>query len=138
MIMARDIDLYEALKPHIGEEGARLIAEAIPPARELVTKADIDELRKATKADINELSGEFTALSGEFTVLRGEFTALRSEFTALRGEFKTSINELRLEMKADIAELKAETRHWMMSYFVPLWLGVYGTLAALILTNIAR
>jgi hypothetical protein len=131
MIMARDIDLYEALKPHIGEEGARLIAEAIPPARELVTKADIDELRKATKADINELSGEFTALSGEFTVLRGEFTALR-------GEFKTSINELRLEMKADIAELKAETRHWMMSYFVPLWLGVYGTLAALILTNIAR
>ena len=36
-----NIELYEALKPHVGDDGARLIAEVVPTADELATKADL-------------------------------------------------------------------------------------------------
>lgn len=44
----------------------------------------------------------------------------------MRSEFK----DLRLEF----AEFKADTRSWMLQYFAPLWIGVYGTLGALIVS----
>ena len=39
--MTTNVQLYEALKPHVGEEAAGMIAEVVPPARELATKSDI-------------------------------------------------------------------------------------------------
>jgi hypothetical protein len=72
--------LYDALKAHVGEEGARLIAEVIP-AEELVTK----------------------------------------EF------FEMKLNAFK-------AELKSEMRGWMLGFFVPLWIGVYLTLAEIVIS----
>jgi hypothetical protein len=43
--MATNVQLYEALKPHVGQEAAGMIAEIVPPARDLATKQDILELR---------------------------------------------------------------------------------------------
>jgi hypothetical protein len=69
-IVATHVELYEALKPHVGREAAQMIADVVPPASNLATKDDIQ---------------------------------------ALRGDiFK-----------------------WGLVFFVPLWLGVWGTLAAL-------
>ena len=42
---ASHVELYEALKPHIGEQAAGMIAEVIPPAANLATKEDIESLR---------------------------------------------------------------------------------------------
>ncbi len=82
--MPTHIELYEALKPTIGEEPARLIAEAVPAAQELATKADLQVLR------------------------------------------------------TDLAEFKAEMRGSMLQFFVPLWIGVYATLGALIVSIVVK
>jgi hypothetical protein len=64
-----NVQLYEALKPYVGQEAAGMIAEVVPPARDLATKHDIAELRAATaelraatKQDIAELRGEIHAV----------------------------------------------------------------------------
>ncbi len=44
--MTTNVELYEALKPHVGQEAAGMIAEVVPPARDLATKQDIAEVRK--------------------------------------------------------------------------------------------
>ena len=43
--MATHVELYEALKPHVGIEAARMIADVVPPASNLATKEDIQALR---------------------------------------------------------------------------------------------
>ncbi len=39
------VQLYEALKPHVGTEAAQMIADVVPPASNLATKEDIQSLR---------------------------------------------------------------------------------------------
>ena len=43
--MNSHVELYEALKPTVGEEAARMIANVIPAAAELATKQDVERLR---------------------------------------------------------------------------------------------
>lgn len=76
--MTTNVQLYEALKPHVGQEAAGMIAEVVPPARDLATKQDIAEVRSATKQDI-------------------------------------------AEVRREIAELRADFSHKLLSYFIPLW-----------------
>jgi hypothetical protein len=45
-----NVELYEALKGPVGPEAARLIAEVVPPAEGLATKADL----LATKSDLQQ------------------------------------------------------------------------------------
>jgi len=40
-----NVELYEALKPTVGEEAARLMATVIPPAENLATKDHIAEVK---------------------------------------------------------------------------------------------
>jgi len=47
------LELYEALKPTVGEEAARMIAERLPMSEQIATKAHLDALRTATKSDID-------------------------------------------------------------------------------------
>ena len=42
------VELYEALKGTVSDEAARLIAEVVPPAENVATKADV----QAVKADV--------------------------------------------------------------------------------------
>ena len=41
-------------------------------------------------------------------------------------------------LKQEMSELKADMRGWMLSFFVPLWIGVYGTLAAVVVSIVVR
>lgn len=43
-----------------------------------------------------------------------------------------------LATKADLAELKADMRGWMLAFFVPLWIGVYGTLGAVVISILVK
>jgi hypothetical protein len=45
ILIVKSVELYEALKPHIGREAAQMIAEVVPPAANLATKEDIQKLR---------------------------------------------------------------------------------------------
>lgn len=78
--MESNIEFYEALRAHMPDEVARLIADHMPQTEELATKRDL------------------------------------------------------LELRVELAELKADIRGWMLSFFVPLWIGVYGTLAAVVIS----
>jgi hypothetical protein len=42
--MTTGLELYEALKPTVGEDAARMIAEALPLSDRVATKADLDAL----------------------------------------------------------------------------------------------
>lgn len=80
-----NVELYEALKGSIREAAARMIAEVVPPSRELATKTDI----------ANVLT--------ELAVLRGEVKSI------------------------------ARLQQWMLGFFVPLWVGTFGTVVAVVL-----
>lgn len=55
--MTTNVELYEALKPHVGQEAAGMIADVVPPARELATKTDIAELRAELHKEVSGLRG---------------------------------------------------------------------------------
>ena len=88
------VELYEALRPYIGDMAAEMMAEVIPPAAELATKGD---------------------LTIAVTDLRGE---MREGFAELRG---------------DIARSQASNLRWMVAMFVPVWVGTWTMVAAVIL-----
>lgn len=54
--MTTNVELYEALKPHVGQEAAGMIAEVVPPARDLATKLDIADVRQEISDVRREIS----------------------------------------------------------------------------------
>lgn len=70
--MATDIELYEVLKPKLGEEGARMVAERFGESAAVATKANIGVL----KSDIAVLRSEMA----EFRIeMRAEFAEFKAE-----------------------------------------------------------
>jgi hypothetical protein len=110
--MTTNVELYEALKPSIGQDAARMIAEVVPPTRDLATKADVETLRA-------EMRTEFASVRGE----------MRTEFAGVRGEMREGFALVRAEMHADRVSLLK----WMIGMFVPVWLGSWGTVVAVLL-----
>ncbi len=111
---ATNLELYEALKVHMGEEGARLIAELFPAARDLATKDDIAHLERVTKDDIARLE-----------------RATKDDIARLEMATKDEIGRLeRLIGGLDgrFAELEAKFLRWTLTFFVPLWITILAAL----------
>lgn len=90
------------------------LREHIPPeAARLIADRVPQTEQLATKADLGAVRAEMAELRAD---LRGEMAGLRTE----------------------MAELKADIRGWMLSFFVPLWIGVYATLGALVISIVVR
>lgn len=102
-----NVELYEALRGSTPDEAARMIAEAFHPARDHATRLDLADLRAATQADIADFRGEMHA----------EFASVRHEISDLGGEIKAV----------------ARLQQWMLGFFVPLWVGTFGTIIAVVL-----
>ncbi len=49
--MVTNVELYEALKPTIGEQAAKMIAEVVPPTRDLATRTDLAQLETKIQAE---------------------------------------------------------------------------------------
>ena len=110
------VELYEALKGSgIGEKAARMIADVVPPAKELATKLDISGVREEIAGVRAELAAVGGALATEIAGVRG---ALGTEIAGVRGEIHAaSVRNLR----------------WMIAMFVPVWAGSWGTVVAVLL-----
>jgi hypothetical protein len=68
--MATGLEIYEAFKPTVGEEAARMLAEALPMSDQIATKADLEILRVATRADLQEMKSDiFRWMLGFFATL---------------------------------------------------------------------
>jgi hypothetical protein len=109
-----NVELYEALKGSVGEEAARMIAEVVPPASDLATKHDL----LATKSDLER----------EIGAVRLEIGAVRLEIADVRTEMREGFGLLRSEIHA----LGERMSNRMLTMFIPLWLGVFGLIATLI------
>ena len=79
-----NVELYEALKPHVGQKAAGMIADVVPPARDLATKQDI----ASTKQDIAELRAE---LHKEIGSLRGTLLSYFIPLWVMMGSMSLAI-----------------------------------------------
>jgi hypothetical protein len=59
--LATGLELYEALKPTVGEEAARVIAEALPMTDRVATNSDIDAAVERLEARLDARLGTFEA-----------------------------------------------------------------------------
>lgn len=97
--MATNVELYEVLKERIGREAALMLAESIPRASDLATKADLVDLK--------------------------------SEIGDLRMEMRVGFEQIRTELKG----VENRLMRWMLTFFVPLWLGVWAVVLGLVLAR---
>jgi hypothetical protein len=57
--VATHVELYKALEPHVGQEAAQMIADAVPPAANIATKEDLNAVARALKEDILTARADF-------------------------------------------------------------------------------
>ncbi len=58
--MTTNVELYEALKPHVGQEAAGMIAEVVPATGDLVTKSYLDVRIAEVNQRIAEVEARFS------------------------------------------------------------------------------
>jgi hypothetical protein len=102
------VELYEALKGPVGEKAARMIADIVPPA------ADV-----ARRQDVFEAASE----------LRQQIFDARSEFRQVIAGVQQQIADARAEAHA----LNTRTIQWILGVTIPLWIGTWGMMAAILL-----
>jgi hypothetical protein len=97
-------NLYRKLESVLGTEEANTLMAHLPPTtwRDLATRADVDHLGIALRAEIQTLDTKIDHLGTE---LRAEMQTLGTE---LRSEMQTLGTELRAEMQTLGTELRAE------------------------------
>ena len=113
-----NVALYEALKPRIGEEAARMIAEVYPAARDLATKADIAALDTKIDARFAEVHIKFAEVGARFAEVGARFADVGAKNAETRGEIHVQANR---------------TIRWMLAFFIPVWAGTWGTVVAIVL-----
>ena len=132
--------LYDALVATLGEQEAAILMEHLPPVgwADVATKTDLENLRAATKADINGLRGDFNGLRGEFNGLRAEFEHLRTEtnsgFRELHAVIDARTDLLRSEITATAATLHttmAEKSTSQLRWIIATMLASYAVIAAM-------
>ncbi len=111
--MATGVELYEALRATVGDQAARMIAEALPMNDEIATKSDIEGLRS------------------EVDVFR---SVLRSDFDALRSAVRSDLERSEDRMSARLSGMEARIFRWMLGFFATLWVSN----AALIVTLLVK
>ncbi len=99
------VELYEALKGcGITEDAARLIADVVPPAKDLATRVDI-------------------------FILKSDVIAVDAKID--RVDAKIDLIEARLEARIEAASSK--TIRWILGVFIPVWATTWGVLAVALL-----
>ena len=89
------------------------------------------QLYEALRSKIGEEAAAMVAESvpqpGDLAT-KADLAEVRADFAGLRAEFS--------EFRAELKGVEARLMRWMLTFFVPLWLGVYGTLIALLVMNL--
>jgi len=119
------VELYEALKPTVGEEAAALMAEVVPPAADLARKQDLAETTHVLRAEIAETTHALRAEIAETTHV------LRAEITEAKAELSARISQV--ESKIDASS--KDTMRYMLTFFMPVWLGTWATFVAILLKH---
>lgn len=122
------LQLYEKLKPKLGEEEARELLEYVETAVEsrAASKADLQqvatELRGELQQAVTELRGE---LQQAVTELRGE---LQQGLSGLRAEFLRELTRVETTLRREIQESRADLLKWSFAF----WVGNLAAMAGII------
>ncbi len=117
--MAKTLELYNALKDKIGEEGTRVVIEAFDEVVDkghgsLATKEDILKVESKLDSKIEKLDNKIDKVE----------LSLRGEIEKSRAESKVEIEKVRSEMEKS----KSELLRWMFIF----WASQIGIIIALI------
>ncbi len=119
------LELYEKLKPKLGEREARELLEFIEGSveRRAATKADLQRTETALREDLQRAE---TALRED---LQHTEAALREEITRVEQELRGEIARVERELRVEIQRVKADLLKWSFVF----WVGSVAVLSGLIL-----
>lgn len=111
------LQLYEKLKPKLGEEEARELLEYVETAV---------ESRAASKADLQQAATELRGeLQQAVTELRGE---LQQGLSGLRAEFLRELTRVETTLRREVQESRADLLKWSFAF----WVGNLAAMAGII------
>jgi len=142
------IGFYDRLKEHIPEPAARMIAEEMTSEGELsakldrlAAKADLERFatkedleRFATKEDLErfatkeDLERFATKADLERCATKEDLERFATKADFERCSSKDDLHRVELGLE----RLRSSMFRWQLMFFVPLWIGVYGTLVAIL------
>ncbi len=119
------LELYEKLKPKLGDQEARELLEFIEGSleRRAATKADLQRTETALREDLQRAE---TALREEITRVEQE---LRGEISRVEQELRGEISRVEQELRVEIQRVKADLLKWSFVF----WVGSVAVLSSLIL-----
>lgn len=115
------LELYEKLKPKLGEQEARSLLEYIDTSIEhrAATKADLEHMGTALKADLERVA---TALKAE----------LREEIHGVESGLREAIHRVESSLRQEIERGKSEMIKWSFLFWVGNVAAISGILFALL------
>ena len=113
------LELYEKLKPKLGEEEARSLLEYV---------TSTVEQRAATKADLERNAGE---LREEIRRVEGE---LREEIRRVEGELREEIRRVEGKLREEMHSMRADLIKWSFVFWAGAVAALSGILFALLRT----
>ncbi len=124
--MATNVELYEALKPTVGEEAAKMIAEVVPPTRDLATREDVGFVRSELGVVRSELSREIDLVRSE---LSREIDSVRHELALGFANVEVGFAKVDARFSAVDSRMHAEntrTIKWVVGVFITVWAATWG------------
>ncbi len=137
-LMPTVLELYERLKPKLGEEEARSLLEYIDTSVEhrAASKADLERVAAALKAELREeIHGVESKLREEIhgveSKLREEIhgveSKLREEISAVESKFHEELHRVESSLRTEIHSVKADLLKWSFTF----WVGNVAVLAGI-------
>ena len=123
------VELYEALKGPVGEKAARMIADVVPPAAEVARRLDVAETGFAMRQAVADVRQELAETRLELADTRAE---LRHEIA----EVRVKVAKVEIQIAAVGGRIDGSTTRtikWILGVTVPLWVGTWAMMAAILL-----
>jgi hypothetical protein len=124
------LELYEKLKPKLGEEEARSLLEYVTSAVEqrAATKADLERNAGELREEIRRVEGE---LREEIRRVEGE---LREEIRRVEGELREEIRRVEGKLREEMHSMRADLIKWSFVFWAGAVAALSGILFALLRT----
>jgi len=124
------LELYEKLKPKLGEEEARSLLEYVTSTVEqrAATKADLERNAGELREEIRRVEGE---LREEIRRVEGE---LREEIRRVEGELREEIRRVEGKLREEMHSMRADLIKWSFVFWAGAVAALSGILFALLRT----
>ncbi len=127
------LEVYERLKPHLGEDDTRLLVEFVqdPGGRGLATREDLFEVRTGLERQIAQVKTDLEHQIAQVkTDLEHQIAQVRTDLEHQIAQVRTDLAKVKADLHVEIAQVKAELLKWLFLFWVGQ-IGIVGGLLAL-------